>query len=309
MSIHKIIIIGSGPSALMAAIYSSRAMLNPILITGKNVGGQLMLTSDVDNFPGYPDGASGEKIIKNLTEQAKKFGTEFIYTDVININSEKQPFQIKLKNEDTLLTNSIIIATGAQALWLNLENEDKLCSRGISTCAVCDGFFFKDTNIIVIGGGDTAMEDATYLTRYAKKVTIIHRRDKLRASKFMIQKAKKNDKIYWKLNTVVKKWFSNKYGELEGAILETPEGEEKIECEGAFIAIGHKPSTDFIKQNIETDEQGYIILKQNTMTSVPGIFACGDVTDKRYKQAITAAGDGCKAAMDCEKWLEHYIDL
>lgn len=304
MTCSKVIIIGSGPAGYTAAIYAARAMLEPVLITGFSAGGQLMTTSDIENFPGYVTGVSGPVMMEHLHSQAERFGTTFITSDVSNVECSSTPFTITLSNGDTLQTESIIIATGAQAIWLNLPGENKLRGRGISTCAVCDGAFFKNQHLLVIGGGDSAMEEATFLTKYASKVTIVHRRDEFKASKIMLERARSNNKIEWQLNSTIKAWIADKQGDLYQVILDTKDGEKKIECGGAFIAIGHKPSVGFLGGQLETDENGYILLKQNTMTSVPGIFACGDVADTRYKQAITASGFGACAAMDCEKWLE-----
>jgi thioredoxin reductase (NADPH) len=307
-NIEKTVIIGSGPAGYTAAIYASRAMLEPLLITGFFKGGQLMMTTDIENFPGYVYGVKGNKMMNDLYEQSERFGTKFIEDEVNEINTKERPFVVKTKNNKIIKTQSIIIATGAKSLWLNAEGEEELKGNGVSTCATCDGAFFKDEEILVIGGGDSAMEEATFLTKYAKKVTIIHRREKFKASKIMLDRAKENDKIFWKTNFIIKKWITDEEGDLIKAILEnTINGEkEEIDCTGAFIAIGHKPNVDFLNNQIETDEDGYIIHKENTMTSVPGIFSCGDICEssKRYKQAITAAGEGCKAAMDCEKWLE-----
>jgi thioredoxin reductase (NADPH) len=303
-TVHKVCIIGSGPAGYTASIYCARAMLKPVLITGYSIGGQLMTTTDIENFPGYVDGISGPDMMENLRAQAERFGTTFVVSNVKNVDCSSKPFRVFLDNDKEILTQTIIVATGAQALWLDLKGEKKLRSRGISTCATCDGAFFMDEDLIVIGGGDTAMEEATFLTRYAKSVTIIHRRDDFRASKIMLDRARKNDKIKWKTNTTVKEWVETEHGDLCGAVLNTPEGEEIMNCGGAFIAIGHKPNTDFLNEQIETDKNGYIVHKEHTMTSVSGVFACGDVVDTRYKQAITAAGQGCQAAMDVEKWLE-----
>lgn len=306
--IQQVVIIGSGPAGYTAAIYTARAMLNPVLITGHSIGGQLMNTTDIENFPGYMNGISGSEMMEQLRKQSVRFGTCLITADVKDVDCSSNPFRISLDNGDIILSLSVIIATGAQALWLNLEGETKLRGRGISTCATCDGAFFNGEDLLVIGGGDSAMEEAIFLTRYAKSVTIVHRRDEFRASKIMLERAKKNEKIKWRTNTTVKKWLSTERGDLRGAVLNTYEGEEKVEIGGAFIAIGHLPTTSFLNNQIETDENGYILHKKNTMTSVPGIFACGDVVDTRYKQAITAAGQGCQAAMDVEKWLEEYTD-
>jgi thioredoxin reductase (NADPH) len=307
--IKNVVIIGSGPAGYTAAIYAARAMLEPLLITGPLPGGQLMTTTDVENFPGYPNGVQGPQMMVDMQEQAITFGAETLCSLVSEFSqNEDKTFTITLFNGDTILTHSIIVASGASALWLNAEGEEPLRSNGISTCATCDGSFFKGEELLVVGGGDSAMEEATFLTRYASKVTIITRRHEMRASKIMVEKAEKNPKVEWKKGFVVKKWLTNDSGDLRGALLKSTQDntEEEISCGGAFIAIGHKPNTDFLNGKLETNSEGYIVLKENTMTSISGIFACGDICESsmRYKQAITAAGEGCKAAMDCEKWLE-----
>ena len=302
--IHQTIIIGSGPAGYTAGLYAARAMLNPLMFAGYASGGQLMLTSDIENFPGYPDGISGPEMMMQLRKQAERFGLEIQDKDVNSINVLEQPFSIKVE-EKTYFTKSIIITTGAEAIWLNAEGETELKGRGISTCATCDGAFFKDQNVIVIGGGDSAMEEAIFLTRFASKVTLIHRRDGFKASKVMLNRAKEHPKINFLTFRQIKQWISDDSG-LKGAILEDPRdgSTENIDCTGAFIAIGHKPMTEFLDKQIELDDEGYIVNKTNTMTSIPGVFAAGDVVDKRYRQAITAAGMGCKAAIDAERWLE-----
>ena len=308
--IHKVVIIGSGPAGYTAAIYTSRALLSPLLITGDLVGGQLMTTTDIENFPGYLNNISGPKMMEDLHHQAQQFGTIFKTSTVNRITTSEKPFKILTADGEQLFTESIIIATGAKALWLNAEGEYPLRSNGISTCATCDGAFFKDEELLVIGAGDSAMEEAIFLTRYASKVTIIHRRDQFRASNIMIERAKQNDKIDWKLNCTVMKWLTDEEGELCGALLKNTKDSstEEISCGGAFIAIGHKPASVFLEGQLKTDEDGYILHVKNTMTSVEGIFCCGDVcaSSRRYRQAITAAGEGCQAAMDCEKWLEDH---
>ena len=307
----KVVIIGSGPSGYTAAIYAARAMLKPVIITGSSPGGQLMTTTDVENFPGYSDSITGPKMMKELEKQAIKFGTQIAYDYVTSIDTKERPFKIVCGN-GVMKANSVIISTGAEARWLHAEGEEKLRSNGISTCATCDGAFFKGEELLVIGGGDSAMEEALFLTRYATKVTVIHRRKEFRASKIMLERAQDNDKIEWITNASVKKWITDDNNVLVGAQLSIQESSgakevrKVVPCGGAFIAIGHDPSTKFLNGQIDTDEDGYIINRQNMMTSVPGIFSCGDVchSSRRYKQAITAAGEGCRAAMDCEKWLE-----
>ena len=309
MKPRNVVIIGSGPAGYTAAIYTSRALLDPLLITGENIGGQLMQTSEIENFPGFKS-LRGSELMENFHIQAEQLGTEFLMENVLSITGKKSPFTVKTNEGKEILTKTIIIATGSKALWLNAENEEKLKGWGVSTCATCDGAFYKNKKIVVIGGGDTAMEDANYLTRYSD-VQIIHRREGFRASKIMLKKARDNPKISWNLNKIVKRWISEDRF-LSGAILEDVKtGEqEEIYCDGAFVAIGHRPMTEFLKNEgeslVDLDQEGYIIYKKDTMTSMEGIFACGDVcvSSKRYKQAITASGEGCKAAMDCEKWLE-----
>jgi thioredoxin reductase (NADPH) len=305
--IYDVIIVGSGPAGYTAAIYTSRALLKTLIVTGYSIGGQLMTTTDIENFPGYTNGVPGPKMMADLKSQAERFGAVCLHRNVTDINSSQNPFKITIDNNTVIQSKAVIIATGAEALWLNLEGENKLRSRGISTCATCDGAFFKDEQLLVIGGGDSAMEEAIFLTKYASKVTIIHRREDFRASKIMLERARKNPKIEWLTSTIVKKWISSEFGDLSGAILDTNGKEFQIDCSGAFIAIGHRPVTNFLNGQVELDSEGYIVLAEHTMTTVPGIFACGDVTDKRYKQAITAAGQGCQAAIDAEKWLSEHV--
>ena len=302
--VKDLIIIGSGPAGYTAGLYAGRAMLNPTLFAGFASGGQLMLTSDIENFPGYPKGIGGPEMMLELRSQASRFGCEIIDKNVDSVDFSERPFKINVGKE-VHLTKSVIITTGAEAIWLNAANEAIHKGRGISTCATCDGAFFRDKEVIVIGGGDSAMEEATFLTRFCSKVTIVHRREGLRASQIMADRAKENSKIAWKLNFSIKEWLGSE-GNFEGALLVNTEtgAEEKLMCDGAFVAIGHKPMTSFLDNQLETDENGYILWKENTMTSVPGVFAGGDVVDTRYRQAITAAGMGCMAAIDVEKWLE-----
>eukprot|EP01041_Mallomonas_annulata_P001717 gene1717-3322_t len=301
---RDVVIIGSGPSGCTAAIYTARAMLNPLVIAGYSAGGQLMLTSDVENFPGYQNAISGPELMGDLTCQARRFGAEIWNTDCLSINTTCYPFEVKTRNS-TIFARSIIISTGADAVWLNAENETDFKGKGISTCATCDGYMFRDKPIVVIGGGDSAMEEAVFLTRFASSVTLLHRRDSFRASKVMLSRAITNSKITLLTNRRVASWLGEN-GVLSGAMVEdTEQGKvEEIECSGAFIAIGHKPNTAFLNNQVELDDNGYIRLMENTMTSVPGVFACGDVTDTRYRQAITAAASGCQAAIDTERWLE-----
>ena len=303
-SIEDVIIIGSGPAGYTAGLYAGRAMLNPKLFAGFASGGQLMLTSDIENFPGYPEGIGGPEMMMELRAQASRFGCDIIDKNVDSIDTASYPFKVSV-GKDEFLTKSIIITTGAEAIWLDALNEDKHKGQGISTCATCDGAFFRDKEVIVVGGGDSAMEEATFLTRFCNKVTIVNRREELRASQIMADRARGNEKIGWKLNKVVKEWVGEQ-GKFEGVILTDTlsNKEEFFKCDGAFIAIGHKPMTNFLSGQINLDNHGYIVPTENTMTNVSGIFAAGDVVDTRYRQAITAAGMGCMAAIDAEKWLE-----
>ena len=302
--VRNVIIIGSGPAGYTAGLYTARAMLDPLMFAGYMSGGQLMLTSDIENFPGYPEGIGGPEMMMQLREQAERFGLHVEDKNVEKVDLSSRPYKVYVEGEE-FLTDSIIVSTGAESIWLGAEGEEEQKGRGISTCATCDGAFFRDEEVIVIGGGDSAMEEATFLTRFAKKVTLIHRRDVFKASKVMYDRAEKHEKIEIKTFRNVKKWLSDESG-LTGAVLEDPRdgSEETIACTGAFIAIGHKPITGFLDGQVEIDDHGYIIHKEHTMTSVEGVFAAGDVVDTRYKQAITAAGMGCQAAIDVERWLE-----
>ncbi len=302
--VRNVIIIGSGPAGYTAGLYAGRAMLEPLLFAGYMSGGQLMLTSDVENFPGYPDGITGPEMMIHLRSQSEKFGCEVVDKNVGSVDLSSRPYKVYVEGEE-FKAHAIIISTGAEAIWLGVEGEEEQKGRGISTCATCDGAFFKEQEVLVIGGGDSAMEEANFLTRFASKVTIIHRSDSFRASNIMLERAINNPKIEIKRWKKVISWLSDEDG-LSGAKLEdTNTGEiEEIGVTGAFIAIGHKPITSFLNNQIETDGEGYILHKENTMTNVEGVFAAGDVVDTRYRQAITAAGMGCQAAIDCEKWLE-----
>lgn len=263
-----------------------------------------MLTSDVENFPGYPTGVGGPEMMVQMREQAERFGLEVHDKNVERVDFSSRPHKVWVEGEE-FQAESVIICTGAEAIWLGAEGEEAQKGRGISTCATCDGAFFRDEEVVVVGGGDSAMEEATFLTRFASKVTIIHRRDVFRASKVMYERAEAHPKIEIRPFRQVKSWTSDENG-LTGAILEDPRhgDEEEISCTGAFIAIGHKPITQYLEGQVETDDEGYILHKSNTMTSVEGVFAAGDVVDTRYRQAITAAGMGCQAAIDAERWLE-----
>ena len=305
--VRNVIIIGSGPAGYTAGLYSARAMLNPLMFAGYMSGGQLMLTTDVENFPGYPEGVEGPEMMVHMRAQAEKFGLEVQDKNVESVDFSSRPFKVVVEGEE-FQAQAIIISTGAEAIWLGVEGEEAQKGRGISTCATCDGAFFRDEEVIVVGGGDSAMEEASFLTRFASKVTVIHRREYFRASQVMYDRVAKNPKIEIRTFRQIKRWLSDESG-LTGAILEDPrDGSElEIACTGAFIAIGHKPITAFLNGQVKTDDEGYILHTQYTMTSVAGVFAAGDVVDTRYRQAITAAGMGCEAAMDAEKWLEDNV--
>ena len=300
------VIIGSGPAGLTAAIYLSRAGLKNVIISGTLPGGQLTSTTDVENFPGFPKGISGFQLMEDMALQAANFGTETLKTTVVSIDFDSKPFKIHLKNNSTLETRSIILSTGSTAKYLGIENEIESIGNGVSACATCDGFFYRGKEVIVIGGGDTAMEEATFLTKLASKVTLVHRRNELRASAIMQERARKNDKIEWKLNYTPLKVITNELGKVSGIELRNNETNETeiINTDGIFVAIGHKPNTDFLNGKIELDSSGYIITEgKSSKTNIPGVFAAGDVQDSKYQQAITAAGSGAIAALDAKEYL------
>jgi len=300
---YDVIIIGSGPAGYTAAIYASRANLSVLMFQGYAVGGQLMQTTDVENYPGFEEGILGPPMMEKFEMQARRFGTEMIPEDVIAVDFSKRPFSITTDSGE-YLARTVIIATGASAKWLNLPSEDRLKGRGVSACATCDGFFFKNKDVAVIGGGDTALEEATFLTRYTNHVTIIHRRDALRASKIMQDRAFKNPKISFIWDSEVAEVLGDEaVTALRLRNVKTQE-ESTLPIQGIFLAIGHEPNTSLFKGIINMDRKGYIVPVEYTMTNIPGVFASGDVTDHRYRQAVTAAGDGCRAAIDLERWLE-----
>src|SRR5215210_3303647 len=303
--IYDTVVIGSGPAGYTAALYAARANLDTLVFQGFESGGQLMLTSDVENYPGYKDGTAGPDMMDDFEAQAARFGAEMRPDNVERVDFSERPFKLWAEGEEEpTLTNSVIIATGAKARWLGLEGEQRLMGRGVSGCATCDGFFFKDKKVAVVGGGDTAMEEALFLTRYVGEVFLIHRRDTFRASKIMLDRAHNNPKITFVTDTVVEEILGET--SVEGVRLRnTQTGEEReIAVDGFFAAIGHEPATRLFKGQLEMDEAGYVLQHEHTMTNVPGVFAAGDVSDKRYRQAVTAAGDGCMAAIDAERWLE-----
>lgn len=304
---HKVIIVGSGPAGLTAALYAARAELNPLVISGIQPGGQLTITTDVENFPGFPDGIQGPELMQNLTKQAERFGAKIAYETVVSADfsrtSPTEPLKIKTDSNE-FQAESVIIATGAEVMWLGLENETRLRGKGVTACATCDGFFFKDLDIVVIGGGDSAMEEANFLTKFGKSVTIIHRRDEFKASKIMLKRAQDNPKIKFITNVTVVDILGAE--SMEGIrVKDNATGEERdIAAQGYFVAIGHAPASKvFAEAGIEVDQKGYIIPKTFTQTNIEGVFVAGDVHDHRYRQAVTAAGEGCKAALDAEHYL------
>jgi len=303
---QNVIILGSGPAGLTAALYAARANLHPLVIEGAEAGGQLTLTTLVENYPGFPDGLQGPDLIQVMRQQAERFGAKYLKGDATAVDLGRSPVTVTVEQE-VLETKALIIATGASAILLGLESERRLLGHGVSTCATCDGFFFKDQQVAVIGGGDSAMEEATFLTKFATKVTVIHRRDKLRASKIMQDRAFKNPKIEFLWNRTVEEILDPEQGKVTG-IRTRANGSgqpETLRCDGVFVAIGHSPNTRLFAGQLEMNERGYIVTHGGTKTSVTGVFAAGDVQDHVYRQAITAAGSGCMAAMDAERYLEH----
>ncbi len=304
---HKVIILGSGPAGLTAALYNARANLEPLVIEGAQPGGQLTITTEVENYPGYPDGIMGPDMMQDFRKQAEKFGTKFATGDVATVDTSKRPFRLETATTE-YTCDALIISTGASAKLLGIESETRLMGFGVSACATCDGFFFKGKKVVVVGGGDSAMEEAAFLTKFASSVSIIHRREEFRASAIMLDRAKANDKIEFQLNkTILEIQGTADSGGVTGVTLQDTVTGEKNEfaCDGVFMAIGHKPNTDLLVGQLELNAAGYIVTKADcTYTSVEGVFACGDVQDSVYRQAVTAAGSGCAAAIDAERWLE-----
>jgi thioredoxin reductase (NADPH) len=303
--VHEVIIIGGGPAGYTAALYAARANLNPLVIEGFAWGGQLMITSDVENYPGYPEGILGPEMMQDFRKQAGRFGAEFITDDVTKVDFSERPFGVWVGDTE-YRAESVIVSTGANARQLGLESEKTLQGRGVSYCAVCDAAFFKDREVVVVGGGDSAMEEATFLAKFAPKVTIVHRRDSFRASPIMVDRARGNDRIDFILDSVVEEVLGTDGGAVTGVrIRNVKTGEETdIRADGLFVAIGHDPNTALFRGQLDMDEAGYIVTKgKTTETNVPGVFAAGDVQDHVYRQAVTAAGSGTMAALDAERWL------
>lgn len=307
---HKVVIIGSGPAGLTAAIYAARANLNPVIFEGMQPGGQLTITTEVENYPGFVEGIQGPELMNIMRDQAVRFGTTALFNEISEVDFSQKPFVLKSDDGKTYTADSVIVSTGASARLLGIESESKFMGFGVSACATCDGFFYKEKKVLVVGGGDTALEEANYLTKFASEVILIHRREGFRASKIMLERAEKNPKIKFMLNQVIKEVVGTEnmgIKSVTGAVLEnTQDGTlTEIDADGIFIAIGHKPNTKIFSEQLDMDETGYLNVKLgSTYTNIEGVFAAGDVADKTYRQAITAAGSGCMAALDAQRWLE-----
>ena len=299
----NVVIIGSGAAAYTAAIYAARANLDPLVFGGVAMGGQLMITSDVENFPGFPEPINGPELMERMKKQVERLGVKIIPEYVEKVDFSKRPFKVTSTEGTSAEARTLIVATGANAKWLGIESEKRLMGHGVSACATCDGFFFKGKEVVVVGGGDTAMEEANFLTKFASKVTVVHRRDSLRASKIMQDRAKNNPKISWVWDSAIEEVTGN--GHVDGVKLKNLKtgAVTPMKCEGVFVAIGHEPTTKFLGGQLKTDENGYLVTDDRCRTSIEGVFAAGDVMDHRYRQAVTAAGNGCKAALEAERWL------
>ena len=299
----KVVIIGSGSAAYTAAIYAARANLDPLVFGGVAMGGQLMITSDVENFPGFPEPVTGPDLMERMQKQVQRLGVTIINEYVTKVDLSRRPFYVETSEGVSASAQALIVATGANAKWLGIPSEKSLMGHGVSACATCDGFFFKGKNVVVVGGGDTAMEEANFLTKFASSVTVVHRRDTLRASKIMVDRAQKNPKISWVWDSAIEEVTGN--GHVDGVKLKNLKtgAVTPLKCEGVFVAIGHTPTTGFLNGQLKTNDNGYIVTDDRPRTSVEGVFAAGDVMDDRYRQAVTAAGNGCKAALEAERWL------
>ena len=303
-TVHDVIIVGSGPAGYTAAIYSARAELKPVVFEGSQFGGALMTTTDVENFPGFAEGMMGPDLMMQMREQAERFGADLRMEDVTSMDLAGDVKIVRVGEEEHR-ARAVILAMGAAARYLGVPGEQEYLGRGVSSCATCDGFFFRDKPIVVVGGGDSAMEEATFLTKFGSSVTIVHRREEFRASKIMLERARENEKISFILNTTVDQVVAGSTGSVEKLCLRnTVTGEtSELETAAMFVAIGHDPRSELVRDQVEVDEDGYVLTGQTTATSIPGVFACGDLVDKRYRQAITAAGSGCSASIDAERWL------
>lgn len=301
---RNVVIIGGGPSGYTAAIYAARANLKPLVLAGYSAGGQLMTTTEVENFPGFPEGVQGPDLMMAMQKQAEKFGAEILYKDASKVDLKSKPFKVTYE-DTTVEAKTVIISTGAVPRKLGIESESKFWAKGVSSCATCDGAFYRGKEVAVVGGGDSAMEEANFLTRFANKVTVVHRRKELRASKIMQDKTRKNPKIAWELGKIIDEVTGN--GKVSGLTLKDPKNGQtsKIKVDGLFLAIGHIPNSAIFKDAIKVDGEGYILADEKSQTNIPGVFACGDVVDHTFRQAITAAGTGCRAAISAERHLEN----